>query len=159
MLAAKAVEASSASAGSDGLIHGLTAQEVRLLTKESLDARSLAYCPYSKFHVGATLLTRDGNFISGANVENASYPVGTCAERVAMSSAIMKGYRMGSFKAVGVATNLEEPCSPCGMCRQFLREFCELSTPVFLHDKHGQYIVRTLGELLPMSFGPEHLAA
>lgn len=90
--------------------------------------------PYSLFRVGASLLIRSPSsslssptIITGANVENAAYPVGTCAERVAMGTAVVQGYQYGDVKAVGVATDLKESCSPCGMCRQFLREFLEVS--------------------------------
>lgn len=94
--------------------------------------------PYSQFRVGAALLihpsasstTNSGpEIILGANVENAAYPVGTCAERVAVGTAVTThGYGRGSIKAVGVATDLADAfCSPCGMCRQFLREFLEVS--------------------------------
>ena len=128
--------------------------------------------PYSLFRVGASLLLSQtstpqppttntpypsSHIITGANVENASYPVGTCAERVAMGTAVMAGHRIGSFKAVGVSTDISEFCSPCGMCRQFLREFLGLETPVFMFNKEGRWIVRTMGELLPLSFGPDVL--
>jgi cytidine deaminase len=83
--------------------------------------------------------------------------VGTCAERVAMGQAVVQGHRIGDFKAIGVATDMDDFCSPCGMCRQFLREFCELDTPIFMFDKNGRYEVKTMGELLPMSFGPDVL--
>jgi cytidine deaminase len=95
--------------------------------------------------------------ITGGNVENAAYPVGTCAERVAMGTAVIQGHRLGAFKAVGVATDIADFCSPCGMCRQFLREFLGLETPIFMFNKEGKYIVRTMGELLPLSFGPDVL--
>ena len=72
-----------------------------------------------------------------------------------MGTAVVQGHRIGSFKAVGVATDMEDYCSPCGMCRQFLREFLGLETPIFMFNKNGKYIVRTMGELLPLSFGPE----
>jgi len=74
-----------------------------------------------------------------------------------MGNAAMQGYRIGSFKAIGVATDMDDFCSPCGMCRQFLREFCELEVPIFMFNKNGEYKVRTMGELLPMSFGPDVL--
>lgn len=74
-----------------------------------------------------------------------------------MGAAVVQGYRMGSFKAVGVATDMDDICSPCGMCRQFLREFCEPDMPIFMHNKAGGYEVKTLDQLLPMSFGPEAL--
>ncbi|KAF2146489.1 uncharacterized protein K452DRAFT_282664 [Aplosporella prunicola CBS 121167] len=152
------------------LHHGLTAEEVRALTEKSLDARGRAYCPYSSFRVGCALLlhpsssnpqtppTTTPTIIQGANVENAAYPVGTCAERVAVGTAVVQaGLRRGGVKAVGVATDIQGFASPCGMCRQFLREFLDLDTPIFMHNRDGEYEVRSLGELLPMSFGPDTL--
>lgn len=94
----------------------LSAHEFSELRKGSTAAKATAYCPYSQFRVGATLLTAEGAFISGANVENASYPVGTCAERVAFGKAVTEGHK--NFKAVAVATDISPPASPCGMCRQ-----------------------------------------
>lgn len=79
-------------------------------------AKATAYCPYSQFRVGASILTEDNQYIDGANVENASYPVGTCAERVAFGKAVTEGHK--KFKAVAVATDISPPASPCGMCRQ-----------------------------------------
>jgi cytidine deaminase len=97
--------------------HGLSASEFHTLRRQAAAAKALAHCPYSRFHVGAALLTRYGGVVvTGANIENASYPVGTCAERVAMGRAVMEGHR--DFKAVAVATDTPAPCSPCGMCRQ-----------------------------------------
>jgi cytidine deaminase len=115
--------------------HGLTTAEFSELQARATAAKATAYCPYSQFRVGATLLVvapQEGGsdpapgsgsatatataYISGANVENASYPVGTCAERVAFGKAVTEGYR--SFRAVAVATDISPPASPCGMCRQ-----------------------------------------
>ncbi|KAF2800002.1 cytidine deaminase [Melanomma pulvis-pyrius CBS 109.77] len=147
----------------DGLIHGLSVEELQILCTKCIDAKATAYCPYSLFRVGASLLLHPSpssttpTLITGANVENAAYPVGTCAERVAMGTAVIQGHRIGSFKAIGVSTDMDDFCSPCGMCRQFLREFCELETPIFMFNKGGEYKVKTLGELLPMSFGPDVL--
>lgn len=95
---------------------GLTTQELRDLKRHAVAAKDTAYCPYSKFRVGAVLLTNLGAYITGANVENAAYPVGTCAERVAFGKAVTEGHR--DFKAVAVATDISPPASPCGMCRQ-----------------------------------------
>ncbi|KAG5981772.1 hypothetical protein E4U55_002574 [Claviceps digitariae] len=156
-------------------------------------AKQTAYCPYSNFRVGAALLlsgtdtdTDTHTLITGANVENAAYPAGTCAERVALGKAVTwvgegegeedqvrdadeKGENMrvrdrvrdrvrrGEISALGVATDVSPPASPCGMCRQFIREFCKLSMPIYMFDKDGNYVVKTLEELLPMSFGPEDL--
>ncbi|KAF2133056.1 cytidine deaminase [Dothidotthia symphoricarpi CBS 119687] len=142
----------------DGLIHGVSAQELQVLGAQCIEAKAKAYCPYSLFRVGASLLLASSSeIITGANVENAAYPVGTCAERVAMGTAIHAGHKLGSFKAVGVSTDIQDFCSPCGMCRQFLREFLGLDVPVFMFNKEGKYIVRTMGELLPLSFGPDVL--
>ena len=85
--------------------------------------------PYSQFRVGSALLTHDGHIVTGANVENASYPVGTCAERCAAAKAVADGHR--SFRAMVVSTDVATPAWPCGMCRQFLREFCSLEAPLF----------------------------
>lgn len=74
-----------------------------------------------------------------------------------MGTAVIAGHRIGSFKAVGVTTDIDDFCSPCGMCRQFLREFLKLETPIFMFNKEGKWIVRTMGELLPLSFGPDVL--
>ncbi|KAL4783875.1 cytidine deaminase-like protein [Aspergillus varians] len=130
----------------------LTTQEIELLSSKANAAKEAAYCPYSKFRVGAALLTQSGECFIGANVENASYPVGTCAERVAFGTAVVAGQRQ--FKAIAVATDINPPASPCGMCRQFMSEFTFPSFPVYMYDKDMNYTVITMGELLPNSFGP-----
>ncbi|KAI4596148.1 hypothetical protein KJ359_005653 [Pestalotiopsis sp. 9143b] len=134
---------------------GLTPDEFTKLCEASTAAKATAYCPYSRFRVGATLLAGDGTLISGANVENAAYPVGTCAERVAFGKAVTEGHK--TFRAVAVATDIAPPASPCGMCRQFIREFCDLKTPIFMFDKNQDFVMLRLEELLPLSFGPEAL--
>ncbi|KAG4030202.1 hypothetical protein MFRU_013g02210 [Monilinia fructicola] len=133
----------------------ITPEQFATLKSRSASAKSTAYCPYSNFRVGATILTHEGVFIDGANVENAAYPVGTCAERVAFGKAVTEGHKR--FKVVAVATDISPPASPCGMCRQFIREFCDLDTPIFMFDKNGDFIVLRLEQLLPLSFGPEAL--
>lgn len=101
----------------------LTPPEFSALRAAAVAAKDKAYCPYSRFRVGAALLplpaTPDGTspvVITGVNVENASYPVGTCAERVAIGNAVAQGVR--EFRAIAVATDISPPASPCGMCRQ-----------------------------------------
>ncbi|KAI9651990.1 MAG: hypothetical protein M1831_007282 [Alyxoria varia] len=201
------------------LIHGLHPSELSLLRSHTLHAKSRAYCPYSHFRVGATLIITSNTYVSGANIENAAYPCGTCAERVALGTAIAssnlnssaaEGEDVGSgggieggvgregaqgtggtqgsesaqstegtqgsesareavggrgsesevpkFRALGVGTDLEADeddngkddgkgfGSPCGMCRQVLREFCALDMPIFMFDRNGKYVVRTLGQ-------------
>jgi len=139
------------------LVHCLSTAEIESIGKESTAIKSKAYCPYSNFRVGCALLLSNGSIITGVNVENASYPVGVCAERCALGTAIAAGHGYGSFKAIGVSTDMDEFCSPCGMCRQFIREFCALDVPVFMFNKIGKFELKTVGELLPMSFGPEAL--
>lgn len=98
--------------------YGISREQFQQLQRRSEAAKSTAYCPYSNFRVGATLLSIDdkNSYISGANVENASYPVGTCAERVALGKAVTEGHRR--FRALAVSTDISPPASPCGMCRQ-----------------------------------------
>ncbi|EEH43737.1 cytidine deaminase [Paracoccidioides brasiliensis Pb18] len=129
--------------------------ELQTLSSKAIAAKEAAYCPYSKFRVGACLLTEEGEFVVGANVENVSYPVGVCAERCAFGTAVVAGHK--SFKAIAVATDISPGASPCGMCRQFMREFCTQSFPVYMYGKDGKYVMKTMGELLPNSFGPDEL--
>lgn len=96
--------------------YGLTGEEFSELHRRCVAAKSTAYCPYSQFRVGSAIISVDGAYFNGANVENASYPVGTCAERVAFGKAVTEGHR--KIKAVAVATDISPPASPCGMCRQ-----------------------------------------
>ncbi|BCR92313.1 cytidine deaminase [Aspergillus chevalieri] len=133
----------------------ITTQELEILSNKAISAKSTAYCPYSKFRVGASLLTHSGEYITGANVENVSFPVGTCAERVAFGTAVVNGHK--EFKAVAVASDITPGASPCGMCRQFMREFLTPSVPIYMYDGQGGHIVKTMGELLPNSFGPDDL--
>ncbi|KAJ8412018.1 hypothetical protein AAFF_G00142850 [Aldrovandia affinis] len=125
------------------------------LIRKSLEAKEFAYCPYSKFRVGAALLAHNGTIFTGCNVENACYNLGVCAERNAISKAVSEGYR--TFKAIAIASDLNEQfISPCGGCRQFMREF-GTHWEVFLSKPDGSYVEMTVDELLPVSFGPEDL--
>ncbi len=116
--------------------------------------RDNAYAPYSRFFVGAAVRGKSGRVYAGANVENASYPVGACAERSAVCAAISAGER--ELEAVAIATDTASPVSPCGLCRQTLREFGAEMTVVLAHRGDARHRTR-LDELLPMSFGPEAL--
>ena len=123
------------------------------LISAALQARRHAYAPYSHYPVGAALLTKDGTVYTGVNVENAAYPSGMCAERVAVFKAVSEGHR--EFEAVVVAT--DNGGTPCGACRQVLAEF-GLDITVFVVDGQGNTVLETtLADLLPASFGPEHL--
>lgn len=113
------------------------------LLAQARAAAAGAYAPYSHFEVGAAVLLRDGRVVTGANVENASYPLGVCAERAALARAVAEGARPGEVEAIAVTA------SPCGGCRQWLLEF-GLDRVVFSHG--GEVIVRRPEELLPESF-------
>ncbi|XP_067830385.1 cytidine deaminase-like [Heptranchias perlo] len=133
------------------------AEEAAMLVKKSHEAKKFAYCPYSKFPVGAALLTEDGQIFTGCNVENASYTVGICAERTAIHKAVSEGFR--KFKAIAVASNVKDQfVAPCGACRQVMSEF-GTKWDVYLSKTDMSYKTMTVEELLPMSFGPEDLAA
>ncbi|XP_063063760.1 cytidine deaminase a [Engraulis encrasicolus] len=128
---------------------------VRELISRSQEAKEFAYCPYSKFRVGAALLTPDGTIFTGCNVENACYNLGMCAERVAISKAVSEGHR--SFRAIAIASDLnEQVISPCGGCRQFMREF-GTHWHVYMTKPDGSYLHMNVDELLPESFGPDDL--
>ena len=118
-------------------------------------AREHAYAPYSKFQVGAAVLDEQGRIHAGCNVENAAYPQGLCAEANAIAHLVMAGGRR--IEAVAVAGVADDPVTPCGGCRQKLREFAADGTPVLVADATGLRARYTLGELLPASFGPQHL--
>jgi homotetrameric cytidine deaminase len=121
------------------------------------EAAGRAYAPYSKFPVGAALRTTDGRRFAGANVENAAYPQGQCAEASAIGALVAGGG--GEIAEVVVAAPSAELCTPCGGCRQRLREFAPDDAPIHLVDLARVRRTTSLGELLPLSFGPEHLAA
>ena len=112
-------------------------------------AREKSYSPYSHFGVGAALLCEDGTIYEGCNVENASYSLTNCAERIAIFKAVSEGYT--KFKALAVVADTEGPCSPCGACRQVISEF-EIPYIIMANLK-GEYTVVELDELLPFRFG------
>ncbi|MGB7540128.1 MAG: cytidine deaminase [Anaerolineales bacterium] len=127
----------------------LTAEERKQLVEAARAARGNAYAPYSKYPVGAAIEAAAGKIYTGANVENASYPVGLCAERVALFSAAAAGER--GFRAIAVVT--KDGASPCGACRQALAEF-GLNLEVIMADETGRICQdTTLDKLLPSAFG------
>jgi len=119
--------------------------------------RAFAYAPYSKFRVGAAILADDGNIYAGCNVENAAYPVGNCAEPSAIAAMLAGGAKR--IKRVYVTGSGTAPVTPCGGCRQRLREFADNDVTIISHGVAGEPLYATLGDLLPHSFGPEHLDA
>ena len=118
-------------------------------------ARSSAHAPYSRFAVGAAVLDEHGRIHAGCNVENAAYPQGWCAEASALAAMVLAGGRRAV--AVAVCAVAPQPVTPCGGCRQKLREFAADDCPVWVADLNGHRATFTLGGLLPHSFGPEHL--
>ena len=125
----------------------------------ALDARKHSYAPYSHFHVGAALLGKNGKVYTGCNVENAAYTPTNCAERTAIFKAVSEGEREFTAIAIvgGMGENLSESCAPCGVCRQVLAEFCSGDLRIVMGTPdHVQ--VSTLAELLPHSFGKNHLS-
>lgn len=122
------------------------------LVKKALEARENAYAPYSNFAVGAALLTGDGEVFTGCNVENASYGLTVCAERVALFKAVSRGKR--TFSAIAIAAGTDDYCSPCGACRQVLAEFGG-DTRVYMANRKGRYWEMTVAELLPAAFNLE----
>ena len=123
----------------------------------ALAARERAYAPYSGFTVGAALVTPDGAVHAGCNVENAAYPVGACAEAGAISAMVAAGgRRIAAVLVLGAGEGL---CTPCGACRQRIREFAGPDTPVHVAGPEGLRRSFTLEELLPASFGPDVLDA
>jgi cytidine deaminase len=131
----------------------LTPEQEADLAQRAVQARQWAYAPYSRYFVGAALLTASGKVYDGVNVENAAYPDSICAERTAAVKAISEGER--EFVAVAVAS--ANGGSPCGSCRQVLSEF-GLDAQVLLVDGAGEILRRTtVRELLPLAFGPDNL--
>lgn len=133
----------------------LPAPVCRRLEKAARAAAKASYSPYSKFPVGAAVLTGSGKIYSGCNVENASCGLGNCAERTAIFTAAAQGER--SVRAVFVYTPTGAPTSPCGACRQVINEFGPTAIVISLCDGPGR-IETTLDQLLPHAFGPKHLA-
>lgn len=124
-----------------------------MLLEVASNSRAYSHAPYSRYRVGAALLGATGNVYSGANVENASYGLGICAERTAYVKAISEGEK--DFLAIAVVT--DNGGSPCGACRQFMAEF-GLDTLVITADKTFDYDITTVGGLLPDAFTPDKLA-
>ena len=123
-------------------------------------AMARAYAPYSGFQVGAALLAESGAVYLGCNIENSSYSPTICAERTAFAKAVSEGER--AFTAIAIVGGKEGTCSgfcpPCGVCRQVMREFCNPdSFCIILAKSAGEYREYTLAQLLPESFGPDHL--
>jgi len=130
--------------------------DMEALIRSATTARSNAYAPYSGFAVGAAIIDENGNIHTGCNVENAAYPQGQCAEASAIGAMIVAGGKR--ITAIAIAgPEGGTPCTPCGGCRQRIREFAAPDTPIVITSDSKIIAEHTLAELLPHSFGPEHL--
>lgn len=133
-----------------------TPEEEKTLLAKCQEAKEKSYCPYSHFPVGAALLTKQGHILTGCNVENAAYPLCTCAERTVIAKAVSEGHR--DFKAIAISSNLADSfISPCGSCRQVMAEF-SLDMTVYLTKPDGTFQTMTVDELLPLAFTPARLS-
>jgi len=127
-------------------------ESIQDLISRAIAARQRAYVPYSNFPVGAALLTKSGQIYTGCNIENASYGMTVCAERVAILKAVSEGET--EFVLLAVATEIG--ASPCGACRQVMVEFAP-DMPVLIADLAGQTTTLSAAQLLPLAFLPQHL--
>jgi cytidine deaminase len=132
---------------------------VEQFMEATMAAREHAYVPYSGFKVGAVVLDAAGSLHYGCNIENAAYGPTNCAERTALFRAVADGCAPGSFQAVAVIGDTDEPIAPCGVCRQVLAELCDPAMPVILGNLQGAYRVTTVSELLPGAFSSRDLSS
>ena len=139
-------------------MNALTQQEIDRLLDLAEEARDHSYAPYSKYHVGAALLTADGQVYQGCNIENAAFTPTNCAERTAFFKAVYDGHR--AFKAIAIIATGEEMGFPCGVCRQVMAEFCDRDFIIITANKDRSKVdVSPFETLLPHSFGPKDLNA
>ena len=124
------------------------------LVDAAIEARKAAYAPYSQFAVGAALLAQDGRVFTGCNVENSSYGLSVCAERIAVFKAVSEGVR--EFSAIAIVADTKEPVSPCGACRQVLAEFSP-NLMVIMSNLEKEQQLKSLSELLPYPFSGSDL--
>jgi cytidine deaminase len=127
----------------------------RELIEKALEARQMAYVPYSNFAVGAALLSESGKVYLGCNIENAAYPLCNCAERTALFKAFSEGDR--TYKAMAVVADCPVPVPPCGACRQVMAELCPPDMKVILSNTAGEVTETTVSALLPGAFTKEDL--
>ncbi|MBQ6920602.1 MAG: cytidine deaminase [Bacilli bacterium] len=137
-------------------------KECNIMDKNQLiikakEARSLSYSPYSHFAVGAAVLTKDGKVFVGANIENSSYPLCMCAERNALYNAMLNGYKKEDLVALALSADTDEPCSPCGACRQVISELFPKNAPIYMSNLKGDEKETTIEELLPFAFSGDDL--
>jgi len=125
------------------------------LAQKAIEAKSKAHPLYSKFYVGAALLTEEGKIYSGGNIENSSYSLTICAERVAIFKAFSEGER--NFKAIAIASDDAGFCTPCGACRQVMQDLCGSNIDVIMVNHNNELLIKKLSELLPLPFESSRL--
>jgi cytidine deaminase len=135
-------------------------KEIKVLIKKALEMRNFSYTPYSHFKVGAALLAANGTIYTGCNIENAAFTPTNCAERTAFFKAVSEGVK--DFKAIAIVGGMEdatelEYCSPCGVCRQVMSEFCKDDFVIICARSEDEYKLDTLVTNLPERFGPKDL--
>ena len=135
----------------------MTVIEKEQVINAAQEAAENAYVPYSKFRVGAALITKNGEIFQGCNIENASFGLTNCAERSALFTAFTKGYRRDDIEAIAVVANTDRPISPCGACRQVMSELMPQDAQVILLSNKDEIKIYTVSELLPYSFTSEDL--
>lgn len=140
----------------DEILGGKLMDKKELVAK-AIEARKLSYSPYSKFAVGAAVLTTDGRVFMGANVENSAYPLCMCGERNALYNAYMHGVKREEIAALALAADTDGPCTPCGACRQVMSELMLPNTPVYMANIKGALQETTVADLLPFAFSGDDL--
>lgn len=131
--------------------------EPKELIEKAKEARKLSYSPYSHFAVGAALLCKDGQVYLGANIENSAYPMCMCAERNALYNAKMHGVKKEDMVALALSADTDEPCSPCGACRQVISELFPSNAPIYMSNLKGDVQETNIKELLPYAFSEDAL--
>ena len=130
--------------------------DIRKAKKLILEAQAKSYSPYSKFRVGAVVLTKDGKYHEGFNIENSATPLGICAERCALFRTYAEGYQKDDIVSLSLITDAKEIGSPCGGCRQVRSELRNSYCPVYIYNNDETKVLKTtVGDLLPYSFGHE----
>lgn len=127
-------------------------KEYKDILDRAFSAMENAYAPYSNYHVGACVKTKDGKYHIGANVENASYGLSNCAERSALFATYSQGYRKEDIESMALVTGENTLATPCGACRQVMVELLNGDTPVVIANRHNKAMVTNIKELLPFSF-------
>ncbi|AQS53496.1 Cytidine deaminase [Jeotgalibaca dankookensis] len=130
----------------------LKEEQINALVSDAKNIKTKAYVPYSHFPVGAAILYKNGDVITGVNIENVSFGATNCAERTALFTGVTKGYGKEDVAAIAVSANMEGYITPCSICRQVMVELCDADTPVFLTNGKDEIKRVTIDELVPYAF-------